>query len=444
MTTGNRRQYCDRVNRRDLLRVGTLAPLGLGVSDLLRLQSAQAAAGRPQKDVNCILIFQTGGSSQLETFDMKPNAQAEVRGEFRPIDTNVPGIQICEHLPRLARQMDRFSIIRSLTHTNAGHGGGAHYMCTGKHPTAGFVEGLTRPNNQHPFFGAVLAQQKGIRHDLPPFISLPMLLTYGGPAFLGPAYMPFVIESDPSSPSFRVRDLASAPGVGGGRQEERRRLRAALSAPKSGASSPRVTAMDTFYQKAYDLVTSESARTAFDISRETDRVRDDYGRNPFGQSVLMARRLIEAGCRFVSIDHGGWDNHTTIFQTLKDDLLPQVNHGLGALLADLHGRGLLDSTLVVMFGEFGRTVRVNKEAGRDHWPNTASVFIAGGGVRPGRVIGQTDSNAEYVVERPVTPEDLAATIYSCLGVDYRTALHTPLGRPVQVVTDGQVVRELLT
>ncbi len=434
---------CDGVRRRDLLTVGVLSAVGLTLPQFLRAQAASAAEGRSARDVNCILIFQAGGSSQLETFDLKPDAPAEIRGEFKPISTNVPGIQICEHLPRLARQMDRFSIIRSLTHTNAGHGGGAHYMCTGKHPVAGFVEGLTRPNNQHPFFGSVVAHEKGIRHDLPPFISLPMLLAYGGPAFLGPAYMPFVIESDPSSPSFRVRDLEPAPGVDSRRQEERRRLRAVLSGEHHAGPSARVSAVDNFYHRAYDLVTSEAAHRAFDISRESDRVRDDYGRNPFGQSALMARRLIEAGCRFVSIDHGGWDNHTTIFPTLKNDLLPQVDSGLGALLADLNQRGLLESTLVVMFGEFGRTVKVNKDAGRDHWPNAASVFVAGGGTRPGMVIGKTDAHGEYPVERPVSPEDLAATIYTCLGVDYHAALETPLGRPVQVVTDGEPVRELL-
>jgi uncharacterized protein (DUF1501 family) len=445
MHRGQDRTYrlCNGVTRRDLLKVGALSTLGLALPDLLRLQAAQAArTGTPARDVNCILIFQAGGSSQLETFDMKPDAPAEVRGEFKPIDTNVPGVRICEHLPRLARQMDRFSIIRSLTHTNAGHGGGAHYMCTGKHPVAGFVEGVSRPNNQHPFFGAVVAQQKGIRRALPPYISLPMLLTYGGPAFLGPAYMPFVIESDPSSPSFRVRDLNAAPGVDAGRQEERRKLRALFNDAPHGPN-PRIAAMDTFYQKAYDLVTSDAAHAAFDIAREPGKVRDDYGRNPFGQSALMARRLIEAGCRFVSIDHGGWDNHTTIFQTLKSDLLPQVDSGLGALLADLKQRGLLESTLVVMFGEFGRTVRVNKDAGRDHWPNAASVFMAGGGTKPGVVVGKTDANGEYPAERPVSPEDLAATIYTCLGVDYHAALQTPLGRPVQVVTDGEPVRELI-
>lgn len=441
--TGRVTTTCDGITRRDMLKVGALSTLGLTLPDLLRSRAAQAAAGKATRDVNCILIFQAGGSSQLETFDMKPDAPAEVRGEFKAISTNVPGIQICEHLPRLARQIDRFSIIRSLTHTNAGHGGGAHYMCTGKHPTAGFVEGLNRPNNQHPFFGSVVAQQKGIRHDLPPFISLPMLLAYGGPAFLGPAYMPFVIESDPSSPSFRVRDLEAAPGVNANRQEERRQLRALLNDERLTGPSARVSAVDTFYQKAYDLVTSEAAHRAFDISRESPKVRDDYGRNPFGQSALMARRLIEAGCRFVSIDHGGWDNHTTIFPTLKNDLLPQVDNGLGALLADLKQRGMLESTLVVMFGEFGRTVKLNKDAGRDHWPNAASVFIAGGGTKPGMVVGKTDANGEYPVERPVSPEDLAATVYTCLGVDYHAALETPLGRPVQVVTDGEPVRELL-
>jgi uncharacterized protein (DUF1501 family) len=434
---------CDGVTRRDMLKVGALSALGLTLPDLLRAQAAHAAAGRPNRDVNCILIFQAGGSSQYETFDPKPEAPVEVRGEFKPIETNVSGIRIAEHLPRLAKQMNRYSIIRSITHTDSGHGSGAHWMCTGKAPVAGFVDGVVRPNNQHPFFGAVMAQQKGIRRDLPPFISLPMLLAYGGPAFLGPAYMPFVIASDPSSPSFQVRDLGAPPGVNESRQDERRRLRAALAAGRSASGNPRVAAMDTFYQKAYDLVTSRAARAAFDISKEPASVRDSYGRNPLGQSALMARRLIEAGCRFVAIDHGGWDNHTTIFPTMKNDLLPQVDNGLGALLADLADRGMLDSTLVVMFGEFGRTSKINGDGGRDHWPGAASVFIAGGGTKPGTVIGKTDTMGEYPTERPVTPEDLAATIYTCLDVDYRAQLETPLGRPVQVVTGGEPVRELL-
>jgi hypothetical protein len=434
---------CDGVTRRDMLRVGALSTLGLSLPELLRVQSAQAATGQPTKDVNCILIFQAGGSSQYETFDPKPEAPAEVRGEFKAVETNVSGIRIAEHLPRLAKQMDRYSIIRSLTHTDSGHGSGAHWMCTGKAPVAGFVDGVIRPNNQHPFFGAVMAQQKGVRKDLPPYISLPMLLAYGGPSFLGPAYMPFVIASDPSSPSFQVRDLGAPPGVNDDRQEERRKLRAALLDGKRAAGNPRIGAMDTFYQKAYDLVTSRAARAAFDISKEPAAVRESYGLNPLGQSALMARRLIEAGCRFVAIDHGGWDNHTTIFPTLKNDLLPQADNGVGALLADLQDRGLLDSTLVLMFGEFGRTAKINGEGGRDHWPNVASVLVAGGGTKPGMVIGKTDATGEYPVERPVTPEDLAATIYTCLGVDYRAQLETPLGRPVQVVTGGEPVHELL-
>jgi hypothetical protein len=446
-------KYCDGMNRRDMLRVGMLSTLGLSLPELLHAEAARAAGGpavassRPKaSDPSCILIYLAGGPAHQDMFDLKPDAPAEVRGEFKPIKTNVPGIEICEHLPRLAKTMQRFSIIRTLSHTNAGHGGGAHYMCTGRHPTPVFQETTTRPNNEHPFYGAVVARMKGIKRDLPPFISLPMLLTYGGPAFMGPAYMPFVIESDPASPSFSVRDLASAPGVGYSRAEERRRLRSALDAQNGAAlakPNPGVGAMDTFYHKAYDLVTSDAARKAFDIHRESDKVRDDYGRTTFGQSALMARRLVEAGCRFVSIDHGGWDNHTTIFPTLKGDLLPQVDSGLGALFRDLDDRGLLDSTLVVMFGEFGRTVRVNKDGGRDHWPNTGMVLIGGGGIRNGVVVGKTDANAEYPVERPVKPEDLAATIYRCMGVDYTAIVQTPLGRPVQIVTDGEPIQELV-
>jgi uncharacterized protein (DUF1501 family) len=443
---GRRRRHCDGVTRRDMLRAGMLSALGLSLADLLRIEAAQAAkTGVPSRDTSCILIFLEGGASHMETFDMKPDAPAEQRGEFKPIKTNVPGIEICEHLPKLAQVTDRYAILRSVKHANADHGGGAHYMCTGIHPAAGFQEVLTRPNNQHPFFGAVLAHEKGISGELPPFISLPKLLAYGGPAFLGPAYMPFVIESDPSSPSFNVRDLRPAPGVEDGRLADRRRLRAALNRSareELAKQNPRVAAVDTFYERAYDLVTSEAARRAFDISREPAQVRDAYGRTSFGQSALMGRRLVEAGCRFVSIEHPGWDNHTTIFPTLKDDLLPQVDAGMSALLRDLDDRGLLESTLVVMFGEFGRTPVINKDAGRDHWPQVNSVLIAGGGTKRGVVIGASDTAGAEVTERPITPEDMAATIYAALGVDHRGIVHTPLDRPVQIVSGGEPVREL--
>lgn len=444
-------RYCDGITRREVLRVGALWGPGilgtLTLADLFRSQAAQAAqTGTGKKDVNCILIFQAGGPSHLETFDLKPEAPPEIRGEFKPIRTNVSGMEVSEFLPKLARVADRYSVLRSVTHTNAGHGGGAHYMCTGKHPTAGFQEGLTRPNNQHPFFGSVVARSRGVRHDLPPYISVPTLLTYGGPAFLGPAYMPFVIESDPASPSFSVRDLRKAPGVETARVEERRRLRSALDArgkERLARPNPKVAAMDTFYQKAYDLVSSEAAQRAFNLESEPAKLRDAYGRTTFGQSSLLARRLIEAGCRFVSIEHPGWDNHTTIFPTLKNDLLPEMDSGISALLADLAERGLLDTTLVLAFGEFGRTSKINKDAGRDHWPNVASVLIAGGGIRNGRVVGASDASGEYPAERPIKPEDLAATVYHCLGVDYQAAVETPLGRPVQIVSEGEPIREIL-
>lgn len=443
-------RYCDGINRRDLLRVGALPALGLTLPDLLRIQAAGAAEAKPGKaaprDINCILIFQEGGPSQMETFDLKPDGPVETRGEFKPIRTNVPGFDIAEHLPRLARVADKFSVIRTLTHTNAGHGGGAHYMCTGRHPAAGFQEGLTRPNNQHPFFGSVVALARGARQDLPPYISLPALLTYGGPAFLGPGYMPFVIESDPASPSFSVRDLRTAPGIEAARREERQRLRAALDArgkERLAKPNPKVAALDTFYQKAYDLVTSTAAQRAFNLESEPAKVRDTYSRTTFGQSCLLARRLVEAGTRFVAIEHAGWDNHTTIFPTLKDDLLPEMDTGIAALLSDLAQRGLLDTTLVVAFGEFGRTPKINKDGGRDHWPNVGCVLIAGGGIKNGRIVGATDRAAEYPTERPVKPEDLAATIYQCLGVDPKMIVETPLGRPIQIVTDGEPVHELL-
>src|SRR5438067_2468061 len=300
MTRTRWTRNCEGVTRRDVLRVGVLSVLGLSLPDLLRMQAAQAALGKPARETSCILIYQSGGPSHLETFDLKPEAPADLRGEFKPIKMKVPG-------------------------------------------------------------------------------------------------------SDPASPSFSVRDLRAAPGIAAFRAEERRKLRAALDQrgrERLEKGNPRVAAMDTFYQKAHGLITSEAALRAFDINKEPDQVRERYGRHSFGQSALMARRLIEAGCRFVSIDHGGWDNHTTIFTTMKNDLLPQIDSGLSSLLQDLSDRGLLESTLVVMFGEFGRTPKVNKDAGRDHWPNSIPVAIAGGGIRNGIVVGATDPHGENPSERP--------------------------------------------
>ena len=440
-------RFCDGVTRRDLVRVGLLSGLGLSLPEFFRLQEAQAAPAAPKRDVSCIFLWLQGGPSHLDMWDMKPDAPAEFRGEFKPIRTNVPGIEICEHLPQCAQVQDKYTILRTVTHPDSGHGKGAHVMQTGLLPGPGFDEGAKAPGNIHPAFGSVVAQQRGIRQALPPYISMPGYMSHGGPAFLGAAYAPFTLNGDPASPDFSVKDIQPPLGVDAARALERQALLETVNGRfKTGpqaAASERIRSLNTFYQKAQALVSSPEAQKAFDISQEPARVREAYGPSSLGQSCLLARRLVEAGARFVSIDHGNWDSHTTIFPTLKDDLLPQFDAGFAALLRDLDERGMLATTLVVVCGEFGRTPRINKDGGRDHWPNTTGMLLAGGGLKNGVALGKSDARAEFPTERPITPEEVAATIYKVLGVDHERQLMTPLGRPVQIVSNGKPIRELI-
>jgi hypothetical protein len=422
-----------------LLQVGTVAGLGLGLPEFLRLRAAAAGP-----EVSCVFIYLLGGPSHLDMWDPKPDAPSEFRGEFRPIEASVSGIRVSEHLPLSARHAQKYAILRSVNHPNADHGRGTHYMQTGVLPAAGDFNGKV-PNNIHPAFGSVVAREKGIRGALPPYISMPDMMRSGSSAFLGAGYAPFVIQADPSSPQFTVRDITAPDAVDGRRAGVRQGLLARVNAGDRALedANPNLRALDTFYQKARGLVTSPAAKKAFDISQEPDSVRDAYGRTQLGQGCLMARRLIEAGCRFVSINNGNWDTHAAGFHSLRNDLLPAFDRGFASLLADLKERGMLDRTLVVVSGDFGRTPRINKDAGRDHWPNVFSVVLAGGGVRGGQVIGSSDPRGEYPQDRPISPEMVAATMFRALGVDFNREYHTPIGRPVQIVNQGQVISEIL-
>jgi len=438
-------RFCDGLRRRDFLRVGSAGLFGMGLSLPQLLRASENTAAVPTRDVSLIIVFLKGGLSTIDTFDLKPDAPAEFRGEFSPIATNVPGVQIGEHLPRVARQQEKFSLIRSFRHHDSSHGPADHYMLTGYFPGAGFNPSLS-PNNQRPSHGSIVSRQLGARRGVPPYVCLPRMHASAGAAYLGSASAPFVIEADPNAPSFAVPDIVPPPVIAAQRIERRRELlqqvdRFQRSVEAQVNRYPR--AVSTYQQEAFNLMTSAAARQAFDVHAEPERLRDEYGRNTLGQSCLMARRLVEAGVRCVTIDHANWDTHDNNFSTLRRDLLPALDAGMSTLFRDLHDRGMLDSTLVVVTGEFGRTPRINRNAGRDHWGPAFTVALGGGGVHGGRVIGASDARAERPANTPHGPEDLAATMYHLLGIDPNAEFHTPEGRPVRVVNNGRVIESLL-
>jgi hypothetical protein len=424
---------CDGVTRREFLRVGGLTALGLTLPSFL--QAASAAPNK--KDISCILLWMGGGPSHLDTFDPKPDAPQEIRGEFKAIPTKVSGIQLSDTLPRLAKQMDKFSILRSVTSPDGTHETATHYLLTG-YPFTPAVE--------YPAYGSVIAREKGSQGGMPPnvlFGGLPF--NHGTGGYMGAVYNPFNINGDPNNPGFSVQDVSPPSGVDIERIARRRDILTALDTfqRETEARQKIVQTMDEFYQQAYSLITSPIAKKAFDLKQEPDKVRDLYGRNHFGQSCLLSRRLIEAGVRFVTINYGGWDTHENHFNAMKNHLGPTLDQGYAALLQDLHARGMLETTLVVWMGEFGRTPKVNSSAGRDHWPNAMCVCMGGGGVKTGQVVGSSNERAEVPKDRPIRVEDVAATIYKALGVDYEKEYMSPQNRPLKINYDGEPVSELL-
>lgn len=402
----------------------------------MKAQAEQAPAGR--RNVNCILMWMQGGPSHIDTLDPKPDAPAEIRGEFSTIQTRLPGIRICEHMPLLAQQFDKLSLIRGHDPQNGSHGVADHIMMTGHR---------FNPSLPFPCFGSVVAKERGYRDGMFPFVqlgrSIDRRFNGGVGGFLGDQYNPFEVHDDPNASVFRVRDLSVE-------DAERQRLarRQAMLAEmdsyqrQTEASAP-VQARDVFYERAYSLITSPAARRAFDLEQESAHVRDRYGRNTLGQSILLARRLIEAGVHFVTVTDGGWDTHTNNFRSLKDRLLPRLDQGYSALLQDLSDRGLLENTLVVWFGDFGRTPKVNPSAGRDHWATAGVACMGGGGIKVGEVVGATNALGEVVVDSPVRPQDLAATIYHALGVPLHTWYQAQDGRPIELVPTGRPIRQLI-
>ncbi len=429
---------CDGVSRRNFLRVGALTAFGLGLPDLLRARASAAGSG---PDVSCILLWLQGGISHIDSFDPKPDAPSEIRGEFGTIETRVPGIRLCDPLPKLAAHQDKYSIIRSHNPKNGSHGVADAYMLSG-HP---FNPALTYPS-----FGAVVSRERGDRNAMPPYVQVGTSIDqrFGGgvAGFLGDQYNPFVLPGDASNPGFTVRDVSLTGNVDRPRFERRMRaLQAVDTWQHSLEASPQsLEASSTFYQKAYNLITAPHAKRAFDLATEDPRLRDRFGRNSLGQGCLLARRLIEAGVRFVTITDGGWDTHQDNFSSLRTRLLPRLDSALSGLLQDLTDRGMIDSTLVVCLSDFGRTPKVNPSAGRDHWSTAGIALLAGAGLKAGLAVGETNALAEVPLESPYYTEDLAATIYERLGIPLDTTHHTPDGRPIQVNYEGKLIRELLS
>ncbi|TVS16319.1 MAG: DUF1501 domain-containing protein [Planctomycetaceae bacterium] len=424
------------ISRRGFLTVGAVG--GLNLATLLQrreLQAGQPGGGSsPAKADSVIHIFLPGGIAHQETFDPKPYAPIEFRGEFGTVKTNT-GEVICDTLPRVAKIADKYAVIRSMTHGEAAHERGTHNMFTGYQPS---------PALMYPSFGSVISHEYGPRENLPPYVCIPnQPNVYAGSGYLSSSFSPFSLGADPASENFTVRDLSMPRGV----EEERfARRRSALEAVNhyfaKKDKSDSVQAMNTFYDRAYNLISSQKAREAFDISQEDNGLRDRYGRNQAGQRMLMARRLVESGVRMVTLTYGGWDHHANITPSMKR-LMPALDQGVAALISDLDSRGLLERTLVMVTSEFGRTPRINPDAGRDHWPRAFSVMLAGGGTKGGLFYGMTNPTASDVEEGPVSHADLATTMYHLLGIDAEKELMSPGDRPVEIVDGGKVVEPLL-
>ncbi len=441
---------CDGFTRRDSLQLGLGALLGTGFVDGLRAlgESRPEGSGPVAKAQRCILIWMDGGPTHFETFDPKPDAPLEFRGEFSAIDTAVSGVQFSEHMVKLAASLNDFSMIRSIRHDQGNHGAGNHYMMTGAPPR--IPVGCGAFVSFHPSMGSVVAKELGRDNGLPPYFSLPEMSRSGGPSFLGAKYAPFVVGDDPNREKFKVRDVALPRDLSdmrfGARTELRARVDRMIRLNDAAAADP-VAAFDEYFQQGYNLVTSPDAQKAFDIGQESDETRERYGRNGFGQRCLLARRLVEAGVPFVTVYDGGWDHHSDLFGALRKRL-PDWDNTVATLIQDLKERGLLESTLVVALGEFGRTPKLSTlagqdKAGRDHWANAMSVLMAGGGTPGGTVVGATDRKGFSAVDRVLSPENFVSTIYHKLGIDPGKVVYTPQGRPTHLVSDPMPIAELI-
>jgi Protein of unknown function (DUF1501) len=425
------------VSRRGFLTVGAMG-FGLTLGDYFRLRARadlEKVASIPVKADSVIHIFLPGGISHQETFDPKPFAPVEYRGDLGTVATKIDGERFCETLPKTAGVADRLCVIRSMTHGEAAHERGTHNMFTGYRPS---------PALQYPSFGSVISEEYGPRNNLPPYVCVPRQPNvYAGTGYLSSAFSPFSLGADPSDGNFRVQDLNLPSGIDESRFATRRHVLDAVNDHfRRKEKSDNIAAMDTFYDRAYSLISSPKAREAFNIAAEPAKVRDEYGRNPAGQRMLMARRLVAAGVRMVTLDYGGWDMHVGITGGMRGQM-PPFDQAFSALITDLARTGLLERTLVMVSSEFGRTPKINKDAGRDHWPKVFSVVLAGGGVKKGFIMGASNATASEPERDAIGPEDLATTVYHLLGIDAEKRLMTPGNRPARIVYGGTVRKELL-
>jgi len=426
-------------SRRDFLTVGALAGVGLSMSDLFRLQSARAEIKKydfiEAKAKSVIHIYLPSGCAHQETWYPKPFAPIEYRGDLKPIPTKIAGVQFSEMMVKTAEIADKICVIRSMTHGEAAHERGTHNMFTGYRPS---------PALQFPSMGSVVSHEYGPRQNLPPYVCIPNQPNeFAGTGYLSSSFAPFSLGSDPASGGFQVRDLTLPQGVDDTRFSRRRSALDAVNAYfHAKEKSDSIDAMDTFYDRAYSLISSKEAREAFNINAESNAVRDEYGRNEAGQRFLMAKRLVGAGVRFVSLTYGGWDMHSQIVNSMRRQL-PTFDQAYAALIKDLERSGLLDETLVMVSSEFGRTPKINNTAGRDHWPKVFSVALAGGGIKKGITYGTSNAIASEPDEDPVGPQDLATTVYNQLGIVADKELMAPGNRPIEIVDGGRVIKEIL-
>lgn len=459
LTLPNGVRFCDGYTRREVLQIGTASALGLALPDLLQ-RLARASSHQRAKARSVIILFLSGGPSHLDTFDMKPDAPEEIRGTFRPIRTKVAGLQICEHFARTARLANKLVVIRSMHHTTGNHPAASYWMMTGSPLARPAPQSVALSREDRPHLGSVLAKFLGPRRKgLPAYVTVPELISPVGPprpgqhaGFLGAAYDPYRVESDPSLPDYSPGELRLAADLDLTRLQDRQGLLEIVNRQaRALASNDSAATMDPYLVQAFDLVSSPAAQAAFDIEKEPPEVRERYGRHTFGQSVLLARRLIEAGVRLVQVnwvrhDNGkggqGYDSHRDHLAWCEKELFPPTDAAFASLLEDLQSRGLLEETLVVMMGEFGRTPRFNNQAGRDHWPQCFSVVLAGGGLPGGVVYGASDRIGAFPTAQPVTPQDLFATIYHLLGLDPETLIYDQQKRPFHLV-QGQPITALL-
>lgn len=437
---GDSFRNCSGVSRRNFIQIG--APvLGLGLADLLRLESQAAESSRSVSNRSLIVFWTDGGISQQDTWDLKPEAPSEYRGMYRPIATKVAGIQLSEKLPYQASVMDRLSIVRSVHHENGIHAPSSHWMQTGY-----FGPTLARNAAQKPSFGSVIARSLGSRQPpIPPYITIPKSEAFGyqGAVYLGKAFNPFEVGADPNAADFKLPNLSLPAGLTEKTIDTRRSLLKTFDTLRRDIDDSGVMeGLDTFKSQALEMVAGDKVRAAFDLSAEDANLRDKYGRHRYGQSALLARRLIEAGARCVNINTGNWDHHNDIAKGLEEHL-PPLDQAIAALVNDLTARGMLNDVIIYCVGEFGRTPRMNGHAGRDHWADCFSVLLAGGGIQGGRVVGASEKWGGGVHQRPVSPLDLLATIYNQLGIPLDTHFEDASGRPISIVGSGQPIAELV-